>query len=69
MEARLDPFLLGGTVVVEGLAFRRSGTAWSDNLYSTAPPVEEPTTFRAIPYRVWGNRGPGEMQVWSREQP
>jgi DUF1680 family protein len=69
MEARLDPCLLGGTVVVEGVALRRSDTSWSDNLYSTVPPVEDPATIRAVPYRVWGNRGPGAMQVWTREQP
>jgi len=69
MEARHDPILLGGTEVVEGPALRRSETAWRENLYSSAPPSDEPVRLRAVPYRLWGNRGPGGMTVWIREHP
>ena len=67
LEARFDPDLLGGTGVIEGPALRRSDSGWADELYSSAAPADLPARIRAVPYRVWGNRGPGEMTVWIRE--
>ncbi len=68
LEAHPDPLLLGGTVVVEGSALLCCEAPWADNLYSSAPPVNTPVRIRAVPYHLWGNRGPGAMLVWIREQ-
>lgn len=43
-------------------------TEQKDTLYSTAPPKQEAQRLLAVPYTLWGNRTPGEMQVWIREQ-
>lgn len=37
-------------------------------LYRTEPPRIEPCRLTAAPYTLWGNRQPGEMLVWIREQ-
>lgn len=68
LEARPDSLLLGGTVVIEGSALQRGEAAWADNLYSNEPPVNTPVRIRAVPYHLWGNRDPGAMLVWIREQ-
>jgi hypothetical protein len=68
LEVRADPLLLGGTDVIEGAALRRREDTWGNHLYSSDAPIDEPTRIRAVPYRVWGNRGPGEMLVWIRDQ-
>ncbi len=39
----------------------------SDKLYSVGAVRTTPVTIRAIPYFAWGNREPGDMQVWVRE--
>jgi DUF1680 family protein len=67
MEIRHEPLLLGGAEVIECPALRRSQTAWHDALYASELPVQEPARIRAVPYHLWGNRGPGEMQVWIQE--
>ncbi|WP_211749268.1 beta-L-arabinofuranosidase domain-containing protein [Paenibacillus sp. Marseille-Q4541] len=43
-------------------------TGQKESLYSTAPPKQQAQRLLAIPYTLWGNRTPGEMQVWIREQ-
>jgi len=55
LTAEFKPGLLGGVVVVSGKACR-TGTA------EGSPAAE--TTFTAIPYYAWANRGNGEMAVW-----
>ena len=54
-----------GTVAIAGTAFEttRPGSA----LYSDAAPRTRRRRFVAIPYALWQNRGPAEMQVWTRE--
>ena len=54
-----------GTVAIAGAAFEttRPGSA----LYSDAAPRTRRRRFVAIPYALWQNRGPAEMQVWTRE--
>ncbi len=52
-----------GTVAIAGEAFEttRPGSA----LYSDAAPRTRKRRFVAIPYALWQNRGPAEMQVWT----
>lgn len=59
--------LFGGAtlLVAEGKAV--DDTGWQDALYRTEPPREHPARLTAIPYFLWNNRGPGEMQVWIAE--
>ena len=64
LVARPAPELLGGCVVIEGMARR---TLPGEKLYSSAPPVQRPVPLRAVPYALWANRGEGEMLVWLRE--
>jgi DUF1680 family protein len=54
-----------GTVAIAGAAFET--TRPGDALYSTAAPRTRRRRFVAIPYALWQNRGPAEMQVWTRE--
>ncbi|HNX31263.1 MAG TPA: glycoside hydrolase family 127 protein [Holophaga sp.] len=68
LEVRYDPSLLGGTEVVEGEALRRVAPDEDADLYGFSPLEERPVRFRAVPYRLWGNRGPGEMRVWIHER-
>ena len=43
-----------------------AGTARA-GLYNTdEPPAVERVTLTAVPYYSWGNREPGEMEVWVR---
>ena len=54
-----------GTVAIAGAAFETSRPG--DALYSDAAPRTRRRRFVAIPYALWQNRGPAEMQVWTRE--
>ena len=56
-----------GTLAIAGEALEttRPGAA----LYSTAAQRTRRRRFVAIPYALWQNRGPAEMQVWTREAP
>ncbi|MBQ6102118.1 MAG: glycoside hydrolase family 127 protein [Kiritimatiellae bacterium] len=54
-----------GTVAIAGEAFET--TRPGDALYSDAAPRTRRRRFVAIPYALWQNRGPSEMQVWTRE--
>ena len=56
-----------GTVAIAGAAFET--TRPGDALYSDAAPRTRRRRFVAIPYALWQNRGPAEMQVWTREAP
>jgi uncharacterized protein len=58
------PDLPGGMLALAGPGFREH--ARNNGLYSDEPPAAHPTTVRAVPYYAWGNREPGEMQVWIR---
>ena len=54
-----------GTLAISGSAVER--TVASDALYTTEKPRLRKRAFTAIPYALWQNRGPAEMQVWSLE--
>ena len=54
-----------GTVAIAGAALET--TRPGDALYSDAAPRTRRRHFVAIPYALWQNRGPAEMQVWTRE--
>ena len=62
-EARLScehrPELLGGVTVLTGTAMRHDPTSGTGR--------EIP--LWAVPYAVWSNRPPGEMDVWLRQGP
>lgn len=66
LTARYEPDLLGGVTVVTGQAARRAQSGWDGRLYRPLALEEETVPFKAIPYYAWGNRGKGEMQVWTR---
>ncbi len=53
LHAVKRPDLLGGVTLLTGTALRAG----------------QPVPFTAIPYAVWGNRGPGEMTVWLDRDP
>ena len=60
--------LLGGVVVVKGLAETAPEQVWSGNLYQAVPPsTQVPVT--AIPYYAWDNRQAGPMKVWITRRP
>lgn len=65
LVARFDGRLLGGCVVLEGLARARAATPWSGELYrEVQPAATKPVKVGFIPYSLWANRGAGEMSVW-----
>ncbi len=57
LSAEFAPELLGGVVVIKGLA-----TSVSQDDDGLQIKTEQP--FTAIPYYSWANRGSGEMMVW-----
>ncbi len=65
LSERYDPDLLGGTVLIRARGRRLTAPA-EGPLYRDAPPAETPAELTFVPYCFWGNRGPGEMQVWTR---
>lgn len=52
---------------MDGIRFEEESEQ-SESLYSTVPPKQKTQRLLAVPYTLWGNRTPGEMQVWIREQ-
>jgi DUF1680 family protein len=60
-EKRSD--LLGGVVVVKGLAESAPEQSWTGSLYQAVPP-STPVPLTAIPYYAWDNRRAGPMKVW-----
>ncbi|MBR4429058.1 MAG: glycoside hydrolase family 127 protein, partial [Clostridia bacterium] len=56
-----------GTVITAP-AFRQKKDGWDE--YELYAPLRRPAyqefTARFIPYRLWNNRGEGEMRVWLR---
>ncbi|MEW6107481.1 MAG: beta-L-arabinofuranosidase domain-containing protein, partial [Bacillota bacterium] len=67
LEARFEPELLGGVVVVTGQAQRTDYPSSERSLYTTREYPSRPVRITAIPYFAWDNREPGEMLVWIRE--
>jgi DUF1680 family protein len=69
LRARFAPRLLGGVVAIMGRGRRREASPWEKgDLYRTARSKTRIVPIRAVPYSVWGNRRPGEMVVWIREE-
>lgn len=65
LRARYDGRLLGGVVVIEGVAEARPSGDWSNQLYRALQPgPSKPCLLRLIPYFAWDNRGRSEMTVW-----
>jgi DUF1680 family protein len=60
-EKRSD--LLGGVVIVKGLANESAESDWANRLYQAIPPART-VPITAIPYYAWDNRKPGPMKVW-----
>lgn len=67
LEARFEPDLLGGVVVVTGQAQRTDYPSSEQSLYTTREYRPRPVLIAAVPYFAWNNREPGEMLVWIRE--
>lgn len=64
LEARLEKRLLGGAMVIEGVA-RSQGWESKGSLYQSAGRAPgQPAKIRAIPYCLWDNRKGGAMAVW-----
>lgn len=57
-----------GVIHLEAEGCRRIGGDDSEELYSVKSPVKQPVKLSAIPYTLWGNRTPGEMLLWIREE-
>lgn len=68
IEERFEEELLNGVMVLSGKAKRTEVTSdVSQALYMRTEDVNtSETTFTAIPYYAWANRGEGEMTVWVR---
>jgi len=65
LTARYDRRLLGGVVVVEGIALALPAVDWDGRLYRESnSTAARPVRVRFIPYFAWDNRGPSEMTVW-----
>ena len=64
--AEKDGNLFGGAVTVKTEGFRTDSEGWGESLYRPVEGRELPITIKAVPYCLWGNRNPGEMQVWLR---
>ena len=62
--ASYRPELLGGVVALSGAAQRRTAAGWRDQLYRPDSSPFQPADILAVPYCLWANREPGEMQVW-----
>lgn len=65
-SAEFDEDILGGIVVIKANAARIEEKTWQDNLYRVYKNENVPTEIIAVPYSLWGNRIPGEMQTWIR---
>ena len=55
-------------VAIRTKAIRTEDTGWADELYRPAANIEKETSIKAVPYFMWCNRKPGEMNVWIRQK-
>ena len=53
-------------VAIEGTCMLIDESAFGTALYKPLEYREKAVPIRAIPYFAWGNRGKGEMQVFTR---
>jgi uncharacterized protein len=68
LKAEKAKELLGGVVVVKGLAETAPEQDWTNALYQ-AVPTPNRVAITAIPYYAWDNRTPGPMKVWLPQSP
>lgn len=69
LKAVFEPELLGGCVTISGKAFREkeADEGEADMLYAPLTMEKQEIMIKALPYFLWNNREPGEMQVWIRK--
>jgi DUF1680 family protein len=58
------PDLPAGIIALAGRGFREE--TGNEGLYANSPAAAQRITLTALPYYAWGNREPGEMQIWIR---
>ena len=56
--------LFAGVTIITGEAERVDPEKWGNTLYAPLRDDTKPVKIKAVPYSLWGNRGPGEMMVW-----
>jgi uncharacterized protein len=66
LTEKFDPDLFEGVIVVEAQGWKDDSSSWDGEPYRLMDKKSSPTVIRAIPYYLWGNRGKGEMAVWTR---
>ena len=67
IEEDYRPDLMGGTLVLRAKGKRELLPELSgDDLYDCSEAVFEEVPLTFVPYATWGNRHPGEMNVWIR---
>ncbi len=64
IRAEREEALLGGVVVLRGMAEVAPEVDWSRKLYQ-AIPASRRVPIQAVPYYAWDNRAAGAMQVWT----
>lgn len=65
LQYSFEKDFLGGAVTIQASGFRRKEENWDGALYKPYIKQEQPVLLKAVPYFLWGNRGQGEMQVWT----
>ena len=62
-----DPDLFGGCLRLQADGWREIPENWDEHtLYAPVKIRREPVVLNFVPYAFWGNREPGEMNVWVR---
>ncbi len=67
LESHFEKDLLGGVVVIEGMAVRDEAPEGVDLPYTFLPPIQKSAHLKAVPYFAWDNRESGDMLVWIRD--
>jgi DUF1680 family protein len=68
LTEKFEPDLFDGVFVVEAQGWKDDSSSWDGEPYRLMDKKSSPAVIRAIPYYLWGNRGKGEMAVWTRIQ-
>lgn len=58
------PPAIGGVPVVSAMAWAEDSEPWRNRLYAAIEPTMVARPVKAIPYFLWANRKPGEMNVF-----
>jgi DUF1680 family protein len=68
LEAHWDEGLLGGVMTICAAGHVIDTASWAGTLYrplaAAGDPPSQSARLKAIPYHLWGNRGPDAMRVW-----